>query len=330
MTKSKIEPHRCFISSIDAGATFVDYNEYTLDPDGEIYDYILQLISYNYDNVASRKAVYDEDSFLAAIVPENADGFDAFVDVVADEMHDLLKQVAEMSPGSGLFVYATVDEQPVIAFFKLNYQTKFSCEKNSDGELTWTKDYRLLPSHTQKEYDYFFINVFENRVSMSDSKCMVDGQYVNYMAECILKISLRKSEKEVVKVIQDVMTNTIKECYEDEAPQKIFEYRRVVADTAREEGEINPKRIRDTVFSGNEKAMERYEQQAADLEINEQPVYVSPKTRRSLAKKQKITTKSGIELLVPVDLLSDKNVFSFKQENGMVSIVINDMSGEVK
>ena len=330
MNRSKIQPERCFISSIDAAAQYVDYNEYKLDPDGEIYEYIMQLIAYNYDNISAKKARFKDDSFLATIVPDSPESFDAFVDVVTDEMHDLLKEAYGLSAGSGLFVYATVDEQPVIAFFKLNYQTRLACGKDDAGELVLKKDARLLPSHTQKEYDYFFINILEQRVWMSDSKCLIGDENVNYMASRILHLDLKKSEKEAVKIIQDVVTDTIRECYEDDAPKKIFEYRKAVADTAKEEGEINPKRIREQVFSDNRKALEICEQKSEEREVKDTPVYVSPKTRRSLAKKQKITTGSGIELLVPVELLEDKNTFDFRQENGMITITISDVSGEVK
>ena len=329
MNRPQIQPERCFISSIDAAREYVEYNEYKMDPDGEIYDYIMHLMAYNYDNVSARRASFSDDSFIAGILPGSPEELDAFVDVIADEMHELLKEAYDLSPGSGLFIYATVDEQPVVAFFKLDYQTRFACEKK-DGQITWTKDGRLLPSHTQKDYDYFFINIFEQRAWMSDAACMVGDERINYMADRILKLGLGKSEKETVKIIQDVMTDTIKECYEDKAPEKIFEYRRAVADTAREEGEINPKRIRESLFADNETAMESCIRRSEDLEIEEKPVYVSPKTRRSLQKKQKIVTGSGIELLVPIDLLEDKNTFDFHQENGMVNITISDVSGEVK
>lgn len=330
MNKSHIQPERCFVSSIDAAKEFVEYNEYLLDPGSEIYEYIMQLIAFNYDSTSARRASFRDDSFIAGILPESPEGFDAFVDVIADEMHTLLKEAYGLTAGSGLFVYATVDEQPVVAFFKLNYQTRFACEKKSDGEITWTKDYRLLPSHTQKEYDYFFINIFEQRAWMSDAECTIGDERVNYMSDRILQLDLKKSEKETVKVIQDVITDTIRECYEDEAPKKLFEYRRAVADTAKEEGEINPKRIRETLFADNEAAMESCIRRSEDKNVEEKPVYVSPKTRRSLAKKQKIVTGSGIELLVPIELLEDKNTFDFHQENGMVSITISDVSGEVK
>jgi len=330
MNKSKVEIDRIFISSIDAAKAYVDYNEWTIDLDGEIYQYILQLFAHNFDTTSAKKAEYHLDDFLATIVPEEPEAFEAFVEVITDEMHELLKEAYGLSAGSGLFVFATVEEQPIIAFFKLNYQSRLTCEKTEDGMVVWRKDVRLLPMHTQKEYDYFYINPYERQVWMSDMHCMIDGESVDYMAERILKISLKKSEKETVQVIQEAVLDTIKECYKEEAPKKVFEYRQAVANEAKEQGKIDPVRIQETVFADNEKAKERFTEKSEDLAIPQKPVYVSPKTTKSLAKKQKIVTESGIEILVPVEYLEDKSVFEYKQENGRVSIHIHDVNGTIK
>jgi len=329
MEKSKIEIDRCFISSIDAAKAFVDYNEWTIDPDGEIYRYILSLFAHNYDSISAKKATYKEDSFLAGIVPEEPEGFDAFVDVVTDEMHELLKEAYGLSAGSGLFVYALVDEQPVIAFFKLNYQSRLTCEKK-DGKVLWRRDGRLLPAHTQKEYDFFFIHPYDRKVWMSDMQCVLGDRSVNYMAERILQIDLKKSEKETVDVIRDVMIDTIRECYPEEAPKKVFEYRKAIAEEAKQSGEVDPVQLPERIFADNETAKERFTERAKEAEIPKKPVAVSPKTTRSLAKKQKIVTENGIEILVPVEYLEDKSVFDFKQENGRVLITIRDANGVVK
>ena len=324
-----VEITRCFLSTIDPAKEYVEYNEWQPDPDGDISEYILRLFSHNYDSVSAKSARYSDDSFLAQVVPEDAEGMDAFVDVISDEMHELLKDAYGLMPGSGLFVYALAEEQPVVAFFKLNYQSRLTCA-TKDGQVVWKKDARLLPSYTQKEYDYFFINVYEQKVYMSDMRCVIGDREVNYMAECILKLELNRSEKETVKEIQEAVIDTIKECYEDEAPRKVFEYRQNLVREAEDTGEINPVKIPERIFADSEKARERFTERCEEKKIPKAPVELQKKTQRALSKKQKIVTKNGIEILVPVELLEDKNVFDFKQENGMVAITIHGLNGTLK
>lgn len=328
MNSSKVELSKCFLSSIDANKAYVDYNEYLLEPDSEIFQYALQLFAYNYDNVAAKKARFDSESFLAQILPESAEGFEAFVEVVTDEMHNLLGASADLGAGSGLFLWAMVEEQPIIAFFKLNYQTKFTCDMTEDGKVIWKQNGRLLPSHTQKEYDYFFINIFDQKVWMSDSKCYVDGSSVNYMAEKILKLELKKSEKELVTVFESAVMDTIRECYGtfEEAPKKVFEYRQEVVNEAKEMGEISPVRMEEVVFADNDHAKEVYREKVEELQIADKPVEIGKKTERKLKKKQKIVMNCGIELQVPIDCLENDNLFQFKQdEHGNILIRIQDV-----
>ncbi|MCR5119012.1 MAG: nucleoid-associated protein [Lachnospiraceae bacterium] len=330
MNKSQVEIDRIFLASIDSTKAYVDYNEWTIDPDGEVFQYILSLFAHNYDSVSAKKAVYPSDSFLGTVVPEDPEGMDAFVDVISDEMHELMEEAFGISAGSGLFIYGTVEEQPVIAFFKLNYQSRLACEKNKNGEVIWKKDGRLLPAHTQKEYDYFYIMPYDRKVWMSDMKCIIGDEQIDYMAERILKVGLEKSEKETVKVIEDVVVDTIKECYKENAPKKLFEYRQTMASEAKEKGEIDPVKLPERVFADSPKAKERFIEKSEEMEIPQKPMYVSPKTRRALSKKQKIVTENGIEILVPVEYLKDKDIFEYKQENGMVSIYIHDVNGTLK
>ena len=330
MNSSKIELTKCFLSSIDAAKAFVDYNEYLLDPDGEIYRYALQLYAYNYDNVAAKRARFDDDSFLGRILPQSEDDFAAFVDVITDEMHTLLGESYDLGAGSGLFLWATVEEQPVIGFFKLNYQSKLICDMTEDGQVVWRRNGRLLPSHTQKEYDYFYINIFEKKVWMSDSRIIMDGESVNYMAEKILQLELKKSEKEMVTVFENAVLDTIRECYE-ETPQKVFEYRQEAVSQAKEMGEISPVRMEKILFADNEQAKEVYHEKVEELQIADKPVEVSKKTERKLKKKQKIVLESGIELQVPIECLEDKNLFDYSQdEHGNVLIKIQDVGGVLK
>lgn len=331
MNTSKIELQRCFICSIDSAKEYVDYNEYIMDLDGEICQYILLLFGRNFDNTGAKKCFFHDDSFISQILPSKVEDFDAFVDVIADEMHTLIQEAVDLHSGSGLFVWATVEEQPIIAFFKLNYQNRLACEIDDEGNVGWKKKMRLLPSHTQKEYDYFFINILDRKVWMSDMRCHIDNESINYMADRILKLNLEKSEKEAVNEIETAVIDTIKEVYKEEAPKKIFEYRQSVVDAAEDMGNISPKRVEEVVFADNEKAKEVYQEKLETMDIPKKPVEVSNKTKRQLKKKQKIVTESGIEILVPVEFLSDKNIFDYREDpSGKVSIVIKDISGNIK
>ena len=334
MHSAKVELERCFLCSIDSAKAYVSYNGYTLDPGSEMHQYMLNLFAKNFDNISSKKASFSGDSFISQILPENVEGFDAFVDVVADEIHTLVQEAVDLPSGSGLFLWATVEEQPIIAFFKLNYQNKFTCLVSDDSkEVSWEKVYRLLPAYTQNDYDYFYINIFDRKVWMSDTVCHIELESFNYMSDRILHIEkLDRSEKEVVSVIRDAAVSAIEECYKKEAPSKVFEYRNIIADAALDYDVIKPVEVEKKLFADNEDAAKVYRQKLKERDIPaDKPQPVSKKTQRQLQKKQKIVTESGIEILVPIEFLEDSEVFEYKQDElGHVSITINDTNGTLK
>lgn len=324
MRSSNIEIHKCFLCTLDYDLPFPNYNEVKISDEDELYRYILQLLAYNCDNISSKRARFEEGSYLAGILPAGEDALDGFVDVVSDNIHGLIKSGAEIRSGSGIFVWAVIEEQPVVAFFKMNFQNKFMCFLSDTGAVSWHMNSKVLPASSQKDYEYFIINIPDRTVRISDTECCVGSESVNYLAKLVLKLNAERSEKEKVRRFDDAVVQTIKECYEEkEAPKKILEYKAEIAGAVDASGSINVSDIEKTVFADNEKAAGIYESRMQEVEIPWEPMPVSPKMERTIKKKQKIVTDNGIEIMVPVEYLTDDSVFECRNcDDGSVAIII--------
>lgn len=324
MRSSNIEILKCFLCTLDYDLPFPNYNEVKISDEDELYRYILQLLAYNYDNISSKRARFDDSSYLAEIIPADEKGLDSFVDVISDNIHGLIKSGAEIRSGSGIFVWAMIEEQPVAAFFKMNFQNKFMCFLSDAGAVSWHMNSKVLPASSQKDYEYFIINIPDRTVRLSDTECYVSSESVNYLAKLVLKLNAERSEKEKVKRFDDAVVQTIKECYEEKAaPKKILEYKAEIAETVDASGNINVSDIEHTVFADNEKAAKIYESRINEVEIPWEPMSVSPKMERTIRKKQKIVTDNGIEIMIPVEYLTDDSVFECRNcDDGSVAIII--------
>ena len=112
----------------------------------------------------------------------------------------------------------------------------------------------------------------------------------------------------------------------EEWVQKIMEYKTIVADQVKEKGQIIVPELEEAVFKDNEQAAVLYQEVAEQQQIPKIPVYVSKKTERKLGKKQKLVTDSGIELLVPLELLKDESILEYHQnDDGKMSILIKEI-----
>lgn len=105
-----------------------------------------------------------------------------------------------------------------------------------------------------------------------------------------------------------------------------MEYKTIVADQVKEKGQIIVPELEEAVFKDNEQAAVLYQEVAEQQQIPKIPVYVSKKTERKLGKKQKLVTDSGIELLVPLELLKDESILEYHQnDDGKMSILIKEI-----
>ncbi|MGX8715325.1 MAG: hypothetical protein ACSW8A_06195, partial [Lachnospiraceae bacterium] len=128
---------RCFLCTFDPKQEFAGYNEIIPGSNDETAKYIRKLLLYNRDSMKSKPAVYDDDSPLTKILPSSEEGFEAFVDVIADEVQNLVKEYSFFEAGCGLFVWSLIDEQNVISFFKLDYQSRLMNTVENDGAISW-------------------------------------------------------------------------------------------------------------------------------------------------------------------------------------------------
>ncbi len=327
MKSSDIEIMKVFLCTLDESLPYPNYNEVKLDTEDSLYGYIQKLCSAALTDTAAKIATYDADAYLAGIVTDEPNGLEAFVSVTADTVYDLVKANAEMHSGSGIFAFIVADEQVYVAFFKMPFMEMYNCRLDAEGQVSWALNTKIMPKPSLKSSEYFIIDVCNRIVRMSDSQYYVDDCHVNYLAECVLQLKPKPSEKETVETIAETTVEVIRECYpEEKVPEKIMDYRKEIANHVEETGRVSVARIEEAVFRDNEAAGAKYRERLQEERIQREPIAVSKKTERALTRKQKIITDNGIELMVPVEYLKNSNYIEYVQdENGNITILLKDI-----
>lgn len=326
MNQEDIIIKKCFTCIFDMEMPFVNLTEQILGDGDEKQQYMIQLIMKNLNNSSLRKSVIDENSVLMQIFPESEDQLEPFANEIADQIHTLMQEKSTDIPmGSGVFLWLFCEDREYIGFFKLNYQNKFVDMIDANGQEKWVLNTKIIPNISQKITELFFIDLQNRTVQISSARHYIENEKSNYLAEMILQLAVEHSEEEVVKVYQDAIVDTIKECYEEKAPEKIMEYKKVVADAVMDTGELDIDRISQEVFEDKKEAVTICKEKIEEKSIQVKPIEVSEKLEKKLLKKQKIVTSNGIEILIPIDYLKDKSIFEYQQfEDGTISIHIKD------
>ncbi|MBO8462621.1 MAG: nucleoid-associated protein [Firmicutes bacterium] len=326
MNQEDIIIKKCFTCIFDMEMPFVNLTEQVLGDGDEKQQYMVQLIGKHLNHISLNKSKIDENSILMQILPEDEGQLEPFANEIADEIHTLMQEKSTDIPmGSGVFLWAFCEDREYVCFFKLNYQNKFVDSIDANGKEKWVLNTKVIPSITQKITELFFIDIKNRKVQISNRKHYVENEKSNYLSDMILQLSMEQSEEEVVKTYQEAVIDTIQECYEEKAPEKIMEYKQVVAESITKTGELNIEEIQKEVFEDNEQAKAICKEKLQEKSIPVKPIEVNKKMEKKLLKKQKIVTKNGIEILVPIDYLKDPSIFEYHQyEDGTISILIKD------
>lgn len=329
MKASDVMIRKCFLCTLDPRDSYVSYNEFIPGEGDEVGKYIKKLVIYNRGNIQAKPSSYSDDSYLMQILPESEESMESFVNLIAEELFGLMKENGSILPGCGLFVWVLMEEQNYIAFFKLDYQSRLMNAVTADGRVAWKLNQNLLPVSSQKAYEFFLINMDMQRIWVSDKKHSLNFEEpVNVIASELLKVHLDKSEKELIECIDDVMMDTIYRCCAEDAQEKVFEYKNAMAQKVQDDGRLHMGEIVEELFADNEAAETLCKDQFAQNRIPQIPVIVGDKIEKKLRKKHKLVTSSGIEILVPPELLQDESCFAYEMDPmGNIMITIKDQSG---
>ncbi len=327
MKSSDIEIMRVYLCTLDRSLPYPNYNEVKLGDEDRLYGYLQKLIASNLGNVSAKEAPFTEEDELDKMVTDDPADLEMFVNVVTDKMYELVRDNAELTSGTAAFCFFMAEEQPWVGFFKMKFRENFLLTLSEEGTVNWPLHTKALPMAPGKDVEFFLINIYDRLVRVADVEAYIDDVKLNYLAESVLGIKAKPSEKAKVEAIKETTVDTICECYEEkDVPQKILEYKAEVAKQVEATGRVSVAQIEDSVFADNQKAADTYREKLEDEDIPRNPMPVSKKTEKQLCRKQKIVTDNGIELLVPVEYLKNDEYVEYLQDDlGNISIVLKSI-----
>lgn len=330
MKKNEMMIMQCYMCNFDPKQNFTNCDRYIPGDDDETSKYILKLVKNAKTSLCSKPAAYTQDSDLAKILPDNPSHFEGFCKIIAEQMTSLMHQYKAILPGCGVFAWILSEEQNLLVFFKLNYQAGLMAE---NGSSRWSLNQQLLPSAGKRGTEFFLINMDMQKIKVSDVTYAFPSdpdRPVNLIAEEILKISLQPSEQEMLDRIEGIMSSEIVKNRREDAEECMMAYRNSMAAEVYETGRIHMDQVADQVFGENSAAANECKEVFTCNQIPRIPIPVSKGVERKLQKKHKIMTSTGIEVLIPPELLQNESFFKYEEAGKNIKITIRDVSGKVE
>ncbi|KAF5060322.1 37-kD nucleoid-associated bacterial protein [anaerobic digester metagenome] len=325
MNKNQIKINGFLFSLLDSNLPATKISKFTTDLDEETEDFLKALIIKIHSNTGIKKGNFSYTHKYFDLLNNCNNNFEQFSTKITTAIHFLMINNQVIPSGNGIFINATIDSTDYFYFFKLNYQKRFMHLLKDDSLLELILNQVVLPSSSQKCDEAFYINLFEKEVCIIDKKFTIDGEPIDYLSNYILGVILNKSEDEIIKIINEVTTNTIEKHYENTA-NKFIDYKNILAETAEATATINTEDINLNIFQDKPEVGQEYIEALSNNGIKDKEIPISKKLEKKLTKKQKILTNNGIEILIPIEYLAQKDLFEYKQEaNGKITILIKEI-----
>ena len=223
-----------------------------------------------------------------------------------------------------LFVDYRMDESPYLGMYLLENQKAYTHFSGADstGNINNTIQYHscVLPSGSRKISSYALLKTISHEVSFCDDTKWTLGD-VQVMKDLILACDSKRSHKEVMLDVQEVVSEVAEKC--DENPTILLSrYKNYVQNALQETDAVSVEDLAVHVFNDSEKLQDTFISTSMEHDLPQQ-LPVSSHTVRSTMKNQKIRTDTGIELTFPTEYFENPDLIEFiNHPDGTISIEI--------
>lgn len=279
----------------------------------------------HYDTRIQEGSFHSDSTFLKLYEDFEAEGcsFVEYSQKTGEYVSEYLKSTDGQSYDI-LFVDYRMDESPYIGMYLLENQKAYThfCGADSTGNINNTIQYHscVLPSGSRKISSYALLKTISHEVSFCDDTKWTLGD-VQVMKDLILACDSKRSHKEVMLDVQEVVSEVAEKC--DENPTILLSrYKNYVQNALQETDAVSVEDLALHVFSDSEKLQDTFISTSMEHDLPQQ-LPVSSHTVRSTMKNQKIRTDTGIELTFPTEYFENPDLIEFiNHPDGTISIEI--------
>ena len=279
----------------------------------------------HYDTRIQEGSFHSDSTFLKLYEDFEAEGcsFVEYSQKTGEYVSEYLKSTDGQSYDI-LFVDYRMDESPYLGMYLLENQKAYThfCGADSTGNINNTIQYHscVLPSGSRKIASYALLKTISHEVSFCDDTKWTLGD-VQVMKDLILAWDSKRSHKEVMLDVQEVVSEVAVKC--DENPTILLSrYKNYVQNALQETDAVSVEDLAVHVFNDSKKLQDTFISTSMEHDLPQQ-LPVSSHTVRSTMKNQKIRTDTGIELTFPTEYFENPDLIEFiNHPDGTISIEI--------
>lgn len=240
-------------------------------------------------------------------------------------------------PSADFFVISFQCNGDYLALLKMNYRDTYvhftgqadSMETSSDYSGNYNrimKQTATLPSSGSHLSEAVIISLSDFTIRLVEKKYEINGKKEYYLSSRFLECGTNLSQKAKMKIVSRAV-DQINEKYFDQDFNKKMTAKSIIQKEIEEDGSLQIEKTAAALYAEIPEIKEEFMKKMEKYEIEKEEIRPqNPSTTKKLSK-QYLTTDTGIEINIPMELYDDiKNVEFMTGSDGTISILIKNIN----
>lgn len=272
-------------------------------------EYLSGHIEKAYTNDAAKACTFLPEATFPALLLENED-FVQCSKQIAERFFAVMHENPDI-PNADLFVvYCMLDGKETVALLKMNYKTAFAhLYQQVEGQHynAIIKQSTILPPASGKAEESVVIDMSTGDIRLVEKKYTLGGTKDFYLSTRVLQSTQSVSERVKLQTIQTAAQQAVAETYE-ETEHVACEIAQIIREEAvAGDGHLKVQRVKERIEEQFPLASQTFQEELDNATVQPEETMLVPPARIKRLEYQSIKTESGVELKIPVSLLTQKN-----------------------
>jgi hypothetical protein len=330
MDAENIMIRNAIIHILDKSTGLPVLSDCLLEYDEECYGYIKNQVVKLLTSDDKRECQFDQklSGFYKALTQFQEEHLVEFSKQIADYFYQVMSDNEEIPGGDLLIATCQLHSDVYLAIIKLNYRKDFThlTRSTKEGNANHMILHRaLLPSASSRPTEAAIINLSDYTIYLTEKKYEIAGKKAFYLSELVLQCHTKISENDKMKLLTKTI-NQINKKYFEENFDKKMEIKDSVSEELISQEPVAVRELPKKLYAEYPNIQEEFQEKMEEYDIMTEEIHPeNPKTVKKY-EKQFLTTDSGIEINIPMEVYRDKQKIEFITDvDGSVQIVIKNI-----
>lgn len=262
----------------------------------------------------------------------NDDNFVENSKVLATRLFEIMHENGDIPPADLVVCVYNYCSRDYLALLKMNYKSSYTHSTgNEDGgnNNDIIKYKAILPSEGQKLNEAVIVDLQDFSVRIVEKKYEINGKKEFYLSTKFIGCIAQMSEKTKMSIVTRAVEQVNKKYYEEDF-DKQMQAKSIISKEIEDKGCIVVNEVADKIFKGEPELVEEFTEKVDRYNIANDTIIPQSKTTTRKLERQHLTTDSGIEIKIPMELYNNEDDIEFiTNEDGTISMIIKNINSIV-